>query len=166
MIRPIREDDAAAFLELVHALDSETSFMLFEPGERPRDVDEQRRFIATGAPTRAVWVAADGDAPDAPLAGFLGATRGGLRRNRHAASLVLGVRRAFWRAGLGSALMQALFEWAEAGGIRRIELGVMTHNHAAIALYLRHGFCVEGRRLGALVVDGAPVDEYLMARLS
>ena len=42
--------------------------------------------------------------------------------------------------GLGEALIDAVVEWARAGGARRVLLDVGDHNHPAIALYARMGF--------------------------
>jgi RimJ/RimL family protein N-acetyltransferase len=56
--------------------------------------------------------------------------------------------------------------WSAAAGLARLELTVHTTNLAAVAVYLRCGFEVEGRRRKSLFVDGAFVDEYLMSRLS
>jgi RimJ/RimL family protein N-acetyltransferase len=53
-------------------------------------------------------------------------------------------------------------DWAREQGIQRIELTVMAHNDAAIALYERNGFTIEGIKKGAIVVDGNLVDEIMM----
>ena len=39
-IRNIREDDGEKFLSMLIQLDNETKFMLYEPGERKRDIDK------------------------------------------------------------------------------------------------------------------------------
>ena len=41
----------------------------------------------------------------------------------------------------------------------------MCHNAAALRLYQKNGFEIEGRARRSLMVDGAPVDEYYMAKL-
>jgi RimJ/RimL family protein N-acetyltransferase len=161
MIRPIEQRDAEQFLELLSALDRETSFLLMEPGERTLTIEAQRKLIETSAPLRMVFVAER----EGELVGFVGATRGAFRRNQHSAHLAMGVRRSAQRTGVGSALLSRLVDWAEESGIHRLELTVMAHNLGAIALYLRHGFAIEARRVASLKVDGAYVDEYGMARL-
>jgi len=45
-IRAARESDAAAFLDLWGALDTETEFMLFEPNERKTTLKEQKLRLA------------------------------------------------------------------------------------------------------------------------
>lgn len=45
MIREIRESNAEEFLNLCKNIDAETQFMMFEPGERPTTIEEQRKGI-------------------------------------------------------------------------------------------------------------------------
>jgi len=53
-----------------------------------------------------------------------------------------------WRGhGVGSALLAAAIERARAQGLHKLCLGVFAHNELAIALYRKHGFVEEGRRV-------------------
>jgi RimJ/RimL family protein N-acetyltransferase len=53
-----------------------------------------------------------------------------------------------WRAhGIGSALLAAALAWARERGLHKVCLSVFPHNAAAIALYRKHGFVEEGRRV-------------------
>jgi RimJ/RimL family protein N-acetyltransferase len=52
-----------------------------------------------------------------------------------------------WRGqGLGTALLEAGLVWAREAGAHKAALEVWPHNAAAIALYRRAGFVVEGRK--------------------
>lgn len=62
-------------------------------------------------------------------------------------------------------MIEDTVRWAPGAGVRRLELTVHTTNLRAIAVYLRAGFEVEGRRRSSLFVEGRYVDEYLMSRL-
>lgn len=161
--RRANPDDAERFGALVEAVDRETAFMLFEPGERSYAPEAMRRRIESGRVDdgSAIFVAEI----DGELVGSVGATRGHIRRVRHRASLVIGVRQAFVGHGIGGLLLEAIEEWARAVGITRLELTVMAHNARAIALYRRHGFEPEGTKRESLIVDGAIVDELAMAKL-
>ena len=65
-----------------------------------------------------------------------------------------------------SALMRAMLDWADNwAGVLRIELQVFTDNAAAIALYQRHGFVVEGTLRGYALRDGVLADVHAMGRL-
>jgi RimJ/RimL family protein N-acetyltransferase len=162
-IRPIRAQDAAAFLELCLTLDEETQFMMLEPGERKTSLQGQEERIARVLQTEnhTVIVADAGDR----LAGYVEATGGTFGRNRHGAFLVLGVLRAHSGQGTGTRLLQAVEAWARDRGLRRLELTVMTHNAAAVSLYRKMGFAIEGTRRDSLLVSGRYVDEYLMAKI-
>jgi RimJ/RimL family protein N-acetyltransferase len=163
-IRAIQESDAAAFLALRTQLDGESRFMMLEPGERGQDLERQRAQLRSvlASDNDMIWLAITGDQQ---LAGYLEAEGGRFRRNRHVATLIVGVLHAYQGQGIGSRLFQGLESWAGEAGIQRLELTVMVHNEAAYALYDKMGFSVEGRRRRSLWVDGEFVDEYSMAKL-
>ena len=87
-------------------------------------------------------------------------------RRRHAMFLGLSVVREAQRLGVGSALMQALCDYADGWAhVLRLELTVYVDNVAAIALYRTFGFAVEGTHRAYALRDGAYVDAHAMARL-
>jgi RimJ/RimL family protein N-acetyltransferase len=56
-----------------------------------------------------------------------------------------------WRGrGVGTALVLAAIEWSRAEGLHKLCLEVWPTNAAAIALYRKHGFVEEGRRVKQL----------------
>ena len=79
------------------------------------------------------------------------------------------VASGFRGGGIGSALLEAVIDWARRQGAHKISLAAWPTNHPAIGLYARYGFRVEGtrrrhyrRRNGALwdsVVMGLVLDE-------
>lgn len=162
-IRPIDESDAERFLELCLALDDEGETMMLERGERERDVDAVRaRIRAMLATANSIIFVAESERL---LVGYIEASGGTFRRNRHNAQIVIGVRRAFSGRGVGRQLFASLERWAREVALRRLELTVMVHNVVAIHLYERVGFVVEGRRKDSLRVNGTFVDELAMAKL-
>ena len=87
-------------------------------------------------------------------------------RRRHVMGLGISVAPEAQRQGVGSALMAALCDYADRWiGLLRIELTVYTDNVAALALYRKFGFEIEGTARGYALRDGAYVDAYAMARL-
>jgi putative acetyltransferase len=87
-------------------------------------------------------------------------------RRRHAMTLGIAVLPAWQRRGLGSALMGALLDAADNWlGCLRLELTVYTDNVAAIALYRRFGFEVEGTHRAYALRAGRYADVFAMARL-
>ncbi len=163
-IRKVELDDAAPVLALRHRLDAESRFMMLEPGERTADIVDQRSEIAAIA-AQANSTVLLAETADGRLAGYLSAEGGAFRRNRHVAYIVIGVLQEFAGHGVGTALFHALESWAATHGIHRLELTVMAHNERAIRLYRRVGFVEEGVRRDAVLVDGAFIDELMMAKL-
>jgi putative acetyltransferase len=87
-------------------------------------------------------------------------------RRRHAMGLGIIVASDWQRRGVGTRLMTALLDAADRWlGCLRIELTVYTDNAAAIALYRKFGFEVEGTHRGYALRDGRYVDALSMARL-
>ena len=46
-----------------------------------------------------------------------------------------------------------------------LELTVMTHNTAGIALYKKQGFAIEGTKRHSLLINGQFIDEFYMSKL-
>jgi RimJ/RimL family protein N-acetyltransferase len=161
--RDINIEDADRILDLCLTLDDESDYMMYERGERTTTVDAERERIRAirEAPNQTIIVAASGDA----LVGYIGLYGGEFRRTRHVAWIVAGVRASHSGQGIGSALFRAGEAWALDAGITRLELTVMTHNAAAVRLYDRRGFMIEGTRRNAMFVNGRAVDEYYMGKL-
>jgi len=162
-IRPIKEDDAAAFAALLIQLSRETPYTLLSEAENaalaPSQPERTRQLIE--APNQQVLVASDNGA----LIGFVALSQGVFEKNRHACSLMTGVLRAHWRQGVASGLLERALEWVAQRGISRVELTVMEGNTAAIGLYQKFGFETEGVKRAALMVEARPVNEICMARL-
>ncbi|MBX3622428.1 MAG: GNAT family N-acetyltransferase [Rhizobacter sp.] len=90
----------------------------------------------------------------------------GALRRRHALMLGISVLPEAQGRGVGSALMQAMCDYADGwAGALRLELTVYTDNAAAIALYRKFGFVVEGTHRGYALRGGRYVDAHAMARL-
>ena len=72
-----------------------------------------------------------------------------------------------WKGkGIGSALMKAVIEMADNWlNLKRLELEVYTDNTAAIKLYEKFGFEIEGTLRKHAFRAGKYVDSYAMARI-
>jgi putative acetyltransferase len=87
-------------------------------------------------------------------------------RRRHAASFGIAVADQSVGQGIGSALLAELLVLADNWlNILRLELTVFTDNAAAIALYRKFGFVIEGTHRGYALRDGKFIDVHAMARL-
>lgn len=161
-VRQAIPTDAAHVIALFERLYSETTFLLYEPGEMNRPVETYAKRMAEGYEKRKwmMFVAEVGE----ELVGIAHATRGDAKRTSHSCLVGLGVLTAHWRQGIGRALVSAIEVWAKDHGIHRIELTVISTNTRAIQLYERLGFGREGLKRRAQKVDGHYVDEYFMAK--
>lgn len=151
-------------LALRTRLDQETKFMMMEPGERTGTPEQEGERLGTAAANGNPLILV-AEADDGRLVGFLAAAAAQPRRARHSAYIVIGILLACAGQGIGTRLFEAMEAWARAKGLHRLELTVMAHNQAGIALYEKMGFEIEGTKRHSLRVDGAYVDEYYMARL-
>lgn len=87
-------------------------------------------------------------------------------RRRHAGDVGMAVHDDFQRRGIGSALMAALIDVADNWlDLKRLELTVYADNGAAIRLYQKFGFEVEGTLRGYAFRAGQYADSLYMARL-
>jgi putative acetyltransferase len=87
-------------------------------------------------------------------------------RMRHVGSIGMAVRDDWQGKGVGTTLMGAALDLADNWlNLTRIELRVYVNNSAAVALYERFGFEIEGTHRRLAFRNGEYVDAYSMARL-
>ena len=87
-------------------------------------------------------------------------------RRRHVGNLGMSVRDDRQGRGIGTALLRAALDLADGWlNYQRLELTVYTDNVAALHLYRKFGFAIEGTCRAYAFRDGSYVDAYQMARL-
>lgn len=165
-VRHARPSDAAALVAHLKALAAEASIDIpLAPDEITLTPEDERELIEAqkGSTRSALLVAIDGDA----LAGELTIKAISSRRAvAHVATLGMSVAASHRRRGIGEALLRAAIEWADANGFLRVELYVYARNAAAIALYQKLGFSIEGKRAAFIREGDAFLDDFVMARLT
>ena len=88
-------------------------------------------------------------------------------RRRHVGGIGMAVRDDRQRRGVGTALMDVAIELADGWlNYQRLELTVHTDNLAALHLYRKYGFVIEGTARAYAFRDGRYVDAYAMARIN
>jgi putative acetyltransferase len=86
-------------------------------------------------------------------------------RRRHAGTIGMAVRDDWHGRGVGTTLMAAIVDLADNWvGYSRLELTAYTDNAAALALYRKFGFEIEGTARRYALRDGVLVDAHMMAR--
>jgi len=89
LIRRAMVSDAECMIELFHKLDSETKFMMKEPGEQKISVEDQAKVINSFSdrPEKLMAVTI----VDESIVGFIVAAAGSAKRNRQSGYMVLGI---------------------------------------------------------------------------
>ena len=163
--RTLTTEDAQNFWNMLIRLDRETSYMMYEPGERveksPGLQSLQTDIQNTENGGGLLLAAVDNQA----IIGYIWAERGKLNRISHTAYIVAGILQNYRGQGIGTELFRYLDAWAAREKIVRLELTVECINMAARQLYEKSRFEIEGIRKKSMLVDGNYVDEYYMAKL-
>ena len=163
VIRPITIEDAERFNQLRQSIDSETSFMLAEAGERKISLEQMKEKIQKvldSANSTILLVEYEG-----VLVGFLLARGGPYKKVSRSATIVIGVLQAYGGRGIGTALFEKIEEWAHSHNMHRLQLGVMSSNARALALYKERGFEIEGVKKEEMFLDGKWEDEIMLAKI-
>ena len=161
-IRAIDPSDAEATIALRLALAKESEF-LSEPVDIRTDLGEQVKFLTSKLSSPVdLYIVAELEGRVVGMASLDGSTQS---RFAHGATLGLGVRRDYWRRGLGKALVSTLLDWADSRGLVRIALEVVETNIGAIRLYEALGFEHEGRLRHRRKHGSTYLDNHAMARI-
>jgi putative acetyltransferase len=126
-----------------------------------RSVEERQRYAQNQPGSHRVVAVIDGR-----VVGNLGLTVEQAPRRCDVGHIGMAVHDDFHNRGVGSALMAAMIDLADNWlGLRRIELTVYTDNLAAVHLYDKFGFQIEGTGRKYARRAGEYVDAYYMARM-
>ncbi|MDU4445002.1 MAG: GNAT family N-acetyltransferase [Streptococcus mitis] len=165
LIREAEVEDAAALESFLNRVSVETDFTSLDGDGILLTSEEMAIFLNKQASwdNQITLLAFLND----KIAGIVNITADQRKRVRHIGDLFIVIGKKYWNNGLGSLLLEEVVEWAQASGIlRRLQLTVQTRNQAAVHLYQKHGFVIEGRQeRGAYIEEGDFIDVYLMGRL-
>ena len=162
VLRNGEADDAAGALENYVLTHAQTEWLSSYPDEISFTVEQEAQHLKRKADSaREIELVAVVDGTIVGLAGV--DSIGRLWKTKHRASLGISIDRAYWRLGIGDAMIQACIACAKEAGYAQLELGVFEGNVAARRLYEKHGF----RPLGVVprafrLRDGSEHDEVLM----
>lgn len=103
---------------------------------------------------------------DGEIVGQLGLQANPNPRRRHCGYLGMGVKDSYQGQGIGSRLITSAIDLAENWlNLCRIELTVFVDNAAAVRLYQKHGFVIEGESAKFAFRNGEYISVYHMARV-
>lgn len=165
IVREATPDDASPLLAYVNAMLAEPNIdMPLAPEEFTYTEAQERAFLAHMVESdNSLFLLALATGEIVGQVELRGSQR---RATRHVAILAISVRQDWRQRGVGTALMRHALDWARhSGTLARIELFVFARNIAAIRLYEKFGFQVEGRRRRAILCGGTYIDDLIMALL-
>ncbi|MEG0259415.1 MAG: GNAT family N-acetyltransferase [Lysinibacillus sp.] len=141
----------------------ESGLMLFSPGERSVNSEAFAKYIDSinATTTSGLFVAIENE----QILGYMIVQNDKPMRVTHRGYLVIGVHSDSRGKGVGKALFTYILEWAKQVELHRLDLTVITTNEAAVNLYKKIGFEIEGIKRDSLLIDGEYVDEYYMSIL-
>ena len=145
LIREAEPKDAAALVSFLNRVSVETDFTSLDRDGILMIDTEMELFLDKQAHSenQITLLALLND----KIAGIVNITADQRQRVRHIGDLFIVIGKRYWNNGLGSFLLEEAIEWAQASGIlRRLQLTVQTRNQAAVHLYQKHGFVIEGRQ--------------------
>jgi RimJ/RimL family protein N-acetyltransferase len=164
IVRKLNINDGAKYRKLLYELDRQTSFMLYEAGERKTTIEEiKKRIRNTNLSGGAIFVVENEETGE--LLGFLAVHRGVLKRINHSGYIVVGLLEKARGKGFGTRLFENANRFAKDNDISKLELTVMVHNHIALGLYKKMGFEIEGIKRKSVIINGQEIDEYYMGKL-
>lgn len=165
LIRPAREEDAAALLEHGRRIVGTSPHAVTQVDELPEGEQKEREVIKEHleSPVKLMIVAEIDAMP--PLVGMLTFHGHSKRRMAHHGHFGIGVDEPWRGKGVGRALIQTLLDWArDHAVIEKVCLGVFADNLGAQALYKSMGFVEECRRSKEFkVTPGKYVDDVQMS---
>lgn len=163
LLRNATEDDAQMLLDYLKVTCGETRFLLKEPEEITLTLEQEKEFIRKGLESDTNLM----------LLGFLDGEYVGncslmgknLIRQKHRSSIGIALYQKFTGMGIGSIMLDKLFEVAREKGYEQIELEVVANNERAIHLYKKKGFEIYGTYKDTMKYpDGTYADEYWMMK--
>ena len=165
LIREAEIEDAAVLISLLNQIGQESEFTSLDPAGILMDESDMQAFIMKQAQSdnEITLLAFLND----ELVGVINITADQRPRVRHIGDIFLAIKKSFWGHGLGSVLLDEAIEWAKSSRvIRRLQLTVQKRNLAAVHLYQKMGFIIEGlQERGACIEGGVFLDVYQMGKL-
>lgn len=161
VVRDATPADAAALLDYFETVSAESDNLSFGPGEFGWTLTEEEDHLreVAGKDNQLYLVAL----LDGTIASAITFSGGNRPRTRHCGEFGLSVRRDCWHLGVGGLMIDAMIDWARAGGIvTKINLRVRADNERAIRLYRRKGFVHEGTMTRDSRVEGRYFDHHCM----
>lgn len=164
IIRRVTERDAHEIIRYSNAVGGESDFLSYGINEFGHTLEQEKQIIREYSEAlNCIFIAAVTEGSICGVLTFWGNSR---KRLEHWGEMGISVSKKHWNRGIGSGLLNYFINWAKTGGIvKKVDLMVREDNYAAIALYKKAGFEVEGKIRRAMKIDGKYYDFLYMGKL-
>ncbi len=159
-IRESLPNDAASLIAFIKTVSDETANLTRDSKEFNMTVEAEMKYIESCLTSE--FKASLVGFIDDQIVASLSLNGHDQTRLRHVMHLGMSVKQIHWGKGIGTALLEAAFEYAESKGVTKLNLEVRTDNERAFHLYKKMGFEVEGTNRHAMLVNDIYVDTYYM----
>ncbi len=153
-------EDAKAVVDFLNKVGGETDFLTFGLDEFPISVEEEQSIISECLEQDIclMLLAKIND----EIVGQLFLEGSSLKRLKHIGTFGITVSKKYWGKSIGKKMILAAMEWAKSKDLSKIQLYVRTDNEAAVCMYKKLGFAIEGTISNAVRIDGIYFDNYVM----
>ncbi|MCM3690710.1 GNAT family N-acetyltransferase [Neobacillus niacini] len=165
IIRSAMEKDARTLSEVRVQIDGETENLDREPGEAYIDETGFKKLIKEdSARVNHLFLVAE---VNDRIVGFSRCEGNQLKRTSHTVEFGVCVLKEYWGYGIGKNFLKESILWADAVGIKKMNLNVLETNEKAIKLYKEYGFDIEGiLKNDKFLSDGKYYNTVLMGRIN
>ncbi|HFR3425022.1 TPA: N-acetyltransferase family protein [Streptococcus suis] len=157
--------DAVAFIDFMNQVARESDYLVMDESGFRFSPEEMERIFKAGIenPGELCLLAKVGS----EVIGAISVKSSKQFRISHIGNIFIAIKKDYWGHGLGTILLDEVIEWAqEMDLLKRLELTVQVRNQAAVHLYQKMGFVIEGTQVrGARTDEGEWLDLYYMGRL-
>lgn len=157
--------DAVAFIDFMNQVARESDYLVMDESGFRFSQEEMERIFEAGIenPGELCLLAKVGS----EVIGAISVKSSKQFRISHIGNIFIAIKKDYWGHGLGTILLDEVIEWAqEMDLLKRLELTVQVRNQAAVHLYQKMGFVIEGTQVrGARTDEGEWLDLYYMGRL-
>ncbi|MCK4025388.1 GNAT family N-acetyltransferase [Streptococcus iners] len=157
--------DAVAFIDFMNQVARESDYLVMDESGFRFSPEEMERIFEAGIenPGELCLLAKVGS----EVIGAISVKSSKQFRISHIGNIFIAIKKDYWGHGLGAILLEEVIEWAqEMEVLKRLELTVQVRNQAAVHLYQKMGFVIEGTQVrGARTDEGEWLDLYYMGRL-
>lgn len=163
ILRSPQLEDTSEMLEYIKTTSAETHFLLRCPEECTETLDQEQAFLQRmiDSPNSLMIVCE----VDGKIAGNCQINFNSRLKTSHRASIGIGILKAYWCLGIGTAMFEEMIRIANERGIYQLELEVIEGNERAMGLYRKMGFVVVSAKPDAIrLKDGTLLKEYFMVK--